>query len=95
MASPARLRHNAFVYSSTDDYVSRAVGFVRDGLAAGEGAIVVARAFLGDRLRLVLRRTGPADGTPELVAHVPTAGAPMIDTEVAVTLTARSPLVLP
>jgi len=40
MTHPTRLRHNAFVYSSTDEYVTRAVEFLRDGLAAGEGAIV-------------------------------------------------------
>jgi anti-sigma regulatory factor (Ser/Thr protein kinase) len=34
------LRHNAFVYESHDDYVARAVPFLRGGLAAGEGAIV-------------------------------------------------------
>jgi anti-sigma regulatory factor (Ser/Thr protein kinase) len=34
------LRHNAFVYEAEDEYVSRAVAFLREGLAAGEGAIV-------------------------------------------------------
>jgi anti-sigma regulatory factor (Ser/Thr protein kinase) len=34
------LRHNALVYQSVDEYVTRAVPFLRDGLEAGEGAIV-------------------------------------------------------
>ena len=35
-----RLRHNAFLYGSADEYVARAVAFLREGLAAGEGAVV-------------------------------------------------------
>ncbi len=34
------LRHNALVYGSAEEYVARAVAFLREGLAAGEGAIV-------------------------------------------------------
>ncbi len=34
------LRHNAFVYASDHEYLARAVPFLKDGLAAGEGAIV-------------------------------------------------------
>src|ERR687885_10431 len=34
------LRHNAFVYESHDQYLARAVPFLRQGLEAGEGAIV-------------------------------------------------------
>ena len=34
------LRHNALVYESADEYVARSVVFLREGLAAGEGAIV-------------------------------------------------------
>jgi anti-sigma regulatory factor (Ser/Thr protein kinase) len=34
------LRHNAFVYASLDEYVVRSVAFLREGLEAGEGAIV-------------------------------------------------------
>jgi anti-sigma regulatory factor (Ser/Thr protein kinase) len=34
------LRHNAFVYSSLDEYVARSVAFLREGLEAGDGAIV-------------------------------------------------------
>jgi len=34
------LRHSAFVYDSDDEYVARAVPFLREGLEAGEGAIV-------------------------------------------------------
>ena len=34
------LRHNALVYGSDDEYLARAVPFLTEGLAAGEGAIV-------------------------------------------------------
>jgi anti-sigma regulatory factor (Ser/Thr protein kinase) len=34
------LRHNAFVYDSPDEYIARAVRFLKEGLEAGEGAIV-------------------------------------------------------
>lgn len=34
------MRHSAFVYESREEYVSRAVGFLREGLEAGEGAVV-------------------------------------------------------
>jgi anti-sigma regulatory factor (Ser/Thr protein kinase) len=34
------LRHNAFVYASQDEYVARCVAFLKEGLEAGEGAIV-------------------------------------------------------
>jgi anti-sigma regulatory factor (Ser/Thr protein kinase) len=34
------LRHNAFVYESDDQYVARAVPFLKEGLEIGEGAIV-------------------------------------------------------
>jgi anti-sigma regulatory factor (Ser/Thr protein kinase) len=34
------LRHNAFVYESADEYLACAVPFLREGLEAGEGAIV-------------------------------------------------------
>lgn len=34
------LRHNALVYSSENEYLARAVPFLREGIAAGEGAIV-------------------------------------------------------
>ena len=35
-----QLRHNALVYGTPDEYVARAVPFLREGLEAGEGAIV-------------------------------------------------------
>lgn len=35
-----RLRHNAFVYEGLDEYVPRAVAFLREGLEAGEAAVV-------------------------------------------------------
>jgi anti-sigma regulatory factor (Ser/Thr protein kinase) len=34
------MRHSAFVYESQDDYVARAVAFLREGLEAGEGSVV-------------------------------------------------------
>ena len=34
------LRHNALVYESEDEYVARSVAFLKEGLAAGQGAIV-------------------------------------------------------
>jgi anti-sigma regulatory factor (Ser/Thr protein kinase) len=34
------MRHNAFVYESLDEYVGRAVAFLREGLEAGEAAVV-------------------------------------------------------
>jgi anti-sigma regulatory factor (Ser/Thr protein kinase) len=48
MTSELALRHDAFLYTSEDEYVERSVGFLREGLDAGEGAIVTnARAGLG------------------------------------------------
>ncbi|HEY2601123.1 MAG TPA: sensor histidine kinase [Thermoleophilaceae bacterium] len=34
------LRHHAFVYDSDEEYAARAVGFLRDGLDAGEACVV-------------------------------------------------------
>ncbi|MCW0214293.1 MAG: sensor histidine kinase [Pseudonocardia sp.] len=34
------LRHDAFVYGSQDEYVAKAVAFLREGLRRGEGAVV-------------------------------------------------------
>jgi len=34
------MRHNAFVYQSLEEYVVRATDFLREGLAAGEAAVV-------------------------------------------------------
>jgi anti-sigma regulatory factor (Ser/Thr protein kinase) len=34
------LRHNALVYESQDEYVARSVAFLKEGLEAGEGALV-------------------------------------------------------
>jgi anti-sigma regulatory factor (Ser/Thr protein kinase) len=50
------LRHNALVYDSLEEYVTTAVAFLREGLRAGEGAVVantrpglaVMREALGD-----------------------------------------------
>jgi anti-sigma regulatory factor (Ser/Thr protein kinase) len=37
---PQALRHGAFVYESRDAYVDHTVAFLREGLEAGEGAVV-------------------------------------------------------
>jgi anti-sigma regulatory factor (Ser/Thr protein kinase) len=37
---PGALRHSAFVYETYGDYLARSVAFLREGLEAGEGAIV-------------------------------------------------------
>jgi anti-sigma regulatory factor (Ser/Thr protein kinase) len=36
-----KLRHGAFVYESDGEYVERSLGFLKEGLEAGEGCIVV------------------------------------------------------
>src|SRR3954454_3218054 len=40
MNSPARLRHNAFVYESDEEYVERSATFLREGLEGGEACAV-------------------------------------------------------
>jgi anti-sigma regulatory factor (Ser/Thr protein kinase) len=40
MSSDAALRHGAFIYGSDDEYVARSAAFLKDGLEAGEGAVV-------------------------------------------------------
>src|SRR5690349_17080593 len=40
MPPDTALRHNALVYSSQEEYLACAVPFLREGLEAGEGAIV-------------------------------------------------------
>lgn len=40
ISARTELRHNAFVYESQEEYVTRSVAFLREGLEAGEGAIV-------------------------------------------------------
>jgi anti-sigma regulatory factor (Ser/Thr protein kinase) len=40
MSCAGALRHNAFLYGSDDEYVAHSVEFLKDGLEAGEGAIV-------------------------------------------------------
>jgi anti-sigma regulatory factor (Ser/Thr protein kinase) len=49
-------RHNAFVYEGDDQYLDHAVGFLREGLAAGEGIVV---ANLPDRLAVIREGLGP------------------------------------
>jgi anti-sigma regulatory factor (Ser/Thr protein kinase) len=39
-ANSTALRHNALVYESQDDYVACAVPFLKEGIEAGEGAVV-------------------------------------------------------
>ena len=55
MKVDAAFRHNAFRYESEDDYVARSVGFVKEGLQAGEGAIV---ANTRDRLAIMREALG-------------------------------------
>jgi anti-sigma regulatory factor (Ser/Thr protein kinase) len=40
MRSQAGLRHNALVYDSQDEYLARAVPFLKEGIESGEGAVV-------------------------------------------------------
>jgi anti-sigma regulatory factor (Ser/Thr protein kinase) len=56
MSADAPLRHQAFVYESQDDYVARTVGFLREGLEAGEGAVV---GNTRDGLALMREALGP------------------------------------
>jgi anti-sigma regulatory factor (Ser/Thr protein kinase) len=51
------LRHNALVYASPDEYLARAVPFLQEGLAAGEGAIV---AHTKPGLAMVREALGPS-----------------------------------
>jgi anti-sigma regulatory factor (Ser/Thr protein kinase) len=50
------LRHSAYVYDDIDEYVSRSVAFLKDGLAAGEGCIV---AQTRHRLAMTREALGP------------------------------------
>jgi anti-sigma regulatory factor (Ser/Thr protein kinase) len=50
------LRHNALVYESEDEYLARAVPFLQEGLAAGEGAIV---AHTGPGMAMMREALGP------------------------------------
>jgi anti-sigma regulatory factor (Ser/Thr protein kinase) len=56
MSCTAALRHHAFVYGSDDEYVARSVAFLKDGLDAGEGAIV---ANTRDGLAMMHEALGP------------------------------------
>lgn len=51
-----RARHDAFIYDDDGEYAHRAVGFLRDGLAAGEGILV---ANLRDPLAVIREALGP------------------------------------
>jgi anti-sigma regulatory factor (Ser/Thr protein kinase) len=52
----AVLRHNAFVYENDDEYVARSVAFLKEGLQAGESAIV---ANTRDALTMMRDALGP------------------------------------
>ncbi|MCW3013288.1 MAG: hypothetical protein JWO02_380 [Solirubrobacterales bacterium] len=56
MSSAVPLRHHAFVYGSEEDYVARSVAFLKEGLEAGEAAIV---ANTRDRLAVMRDALGP------------------------------------
>jgi anti-sigma regulatory factor (Ser/Thr protein kinase) len=56
MRPEAALRHNAFVYESDDEYVARSAAFLKDGLEAGEAALV---GNTRDRLAMVRDALGP------------------------------------
>lgn len=48
LGSMPRFRHTAFVYETQDEYVSRSVAFLREGLEMDEGAVIVnTRPLLG------------------------------------------------
>lgn len=55
-SEPAPLRHSAYVYDDVDEYVSRSVAFLKEGLAAGEGCIV---AQTRNRLAMTRDALGP------------------------------------
>ena len=55
-SEPAPLRHSAHVYDDVDEYVSRSVAFLKDGLAASEGCIV---AQTRNRLAMMRDALGP------------------------------------
>jgi len=52
----AALRHNAFVYDNDEEYVARSVAFLKEGLQAGESAIV---ANTRDALAMMRDALGP------------------------------------
>ena len=49
-------RHDALLYSGTSEFVSRAVPFIRDGLAAGEPVLVATSA---EKIELLRAELGP------------------------------------
>jgi anti-sigma regulatory factor (Ser/Thr protein kinase) len=57
MSCEGALRHHAFVYESDEEYVAGSVRFLKDGLDAGEGAIV---ANTRDGLAMMRDALGPA-----------------------------------
>ncbi len=55
-SEPASLRHSAYVYDDVDEYVSRSVAFLKEGLATSEGCIV---AQTRSRLAMTRDALGP------------------------------------
>jgi anti-sigma regulatory factor (Ser/Thr protein kinase) len=70
------LRHNALVYESMDEYVARAVPFLKAGIEAGEGAIV---AHTKPGLAVMREALGPQ-----------AAGVTFVDVSAAYTRPART-----
>jgi anti-sigma regulatory factor (Ser/Thr protein kinase) len=54
--SSAQLRHGAFAYEGDDEYVARSLGFLKEGLEAGEGCIV---AHTRDGIAIMRDALGP------------------------------------
>jgi anti-sigma regulatory factor (Ser/Thr protein kinase) len=54
--STDQLRHGAFVYEGDDQYVARSLGFLKEGLEAGEGCIV---AHTRDGIAMMREALGP------------------------------------
>ena len=70
------LRHNALVYESTDEYLARAVPFLKAGIEAGEGAVV---AHTKPGLAMMREALGPE-----------AAGVTFVDVSAAYTRPART-----
>ena len=69
MSSDRTLRHNALVYESQDEYLARAVPFLKAGIEAGEGAVV---AHTKPGLAMMREALGPEAA---LVTFVDVSGA--------------------
>ena len=66
-SDPTALRHNALVYESTDEYLARAVPFLKAGIETGEGAVVAhtkpGLAMMREACRRVTRAFGVSHGS--------------------------------